>query len=128
MSMTVQRTDGVNYVAIFNKRGNDVNSADPNNPTGYHFAIKTLMDTAISNGGFTWPTQGVNGQWVDFSNGNAGDGSYEDSWDDVQLAIDSSPDEATLNFQAGDTNWTGTINQKIRLRAPAGGVVRIGQQ
>ena len=128
MSMTVQRTDGVNYVAIFNKRGNDVNSPDPNNPVGYHFAIKTLMDTAISNGGFVWPTQGVDGQWLDFANAGAGDGSYEDSWSGVQDALDSSPEEATLNFKAGASDWTGTINQVVRLRAPQGGVVRIGQQ
>lgn len=25
------------------------------------------------------------------------------------------------------TNWTGSINQKMRIRAPLGGVVRIGQ-
>jgi hypothetical protein len=122
-SMLVQRNDGINYVVIFNKTGTDVNSAQ-----GYHFAMQSLIDTEITNGGFAWPSQGVDGQWVDFNNGAAGGGSYEDSWDDVALALASSPDEATLNFKASTSDWTGTISQKIRLRAPQGGVVRIGQQ
>jgi len=127
MSMLVQRADGINYAVIFNKNGNDVNSADPNNPTGYHFAIQSLIDTAIANGGFTWPTQGVDGQWVDFAGAFPGAGSFEVPWGAMSVALADSPDEATLNFQAGSTVWTGTINQKVRLRAPQGGVVRIGQ-
>ncbi len=123
MSMTVQRADGINYVAIFNKNGTDVNSNQ-----GYHFAIQALMDAEIQGGGFTWPTQGVDGQWVDFNNGGVGVGSFEDAWRDAGNALASAMDEATLNFRDGTSDWTGTINQRVRLRAPAGGTVRIGQQ
>lgn len=128
MSMLVQRADGVNYVVLFNKRGNDVNSADPANPTAYHFAMQALMDAEITAGGFTWPTQGVDGQWVDFAGAFPGEGSFEIPYGAMSVALPASPDEATLNFKPGTTVWTGTINQKVRLRAPQAGIVRIGQQ
>jgi CubicO group peptidase (beta-lactamase class C family) len=115
-----QRDDGANFAIIFNKGTGG---------TTYAPDLQALINTEIDNGGFAWPTQGVDGQWVDFNNGAAGDGSYEDSWSDFQDALDSSPAEATLDFKTGDTNWTGTINQVVRLRAPQSGVVaRIGQQ
>jgi len=126
MSMLVQRADGINYAVVFNKNGNDVNSADPNNPTGYHFAIQSLIDAEITAGGFTWPTQGVDGQWVDFAAAGTGEGSYETPWDDVGDALTESPFEATVNFKPGASGWTGTINQRVRLRAPQGSAV-IGQ-
>ena len=126
MSMTVQRADGINYVVIFNKNGNDVNSPDPNNPVGYHFAMQSLVDTAITNGGFTWPTQGVDGQWADFD-AVGGNGSFEQPWDDVSVAMAASPFEATVNVKPSTTNWTGTINQRVRMRAPLG-TARIGEQ
>lgn len=126
MSMTVQRPDGVNYAVIFNKNGNDVNSPDPNNPVGYHFAIQSLIDAEINNGGFAWPTQGVDGQWVDVSIGLGGDGAYELPWNNIGAALAQSPDEATLNFKPGSSGWTGTINQRVRLRSPQG-LVRLGQ-
>lgn len=128
MSIVVQRADGVNYAVLFNKRGNDVNSADPNNPTGYHFAIQGLINAQLNGGGFTWPTQGVDGQWADFSQAAAGDGSYETPWNEFDVAMAASPHEATVNLRAGVSDWTGTINQRVRLRNPQAGVARIGQQ
>lgn len=114
-----QRSDGVNFAIIFNK-----GTAG----TTYARDMRDLIDAELDKGNITWPTQGVDGQWVDFTNGAAGDGSYEDSWSDMQDAITSSPDEATLNFKASVSDWTGTIDQKVRLRAPQGGVAVIGQQ
>lgn len=114
-----QRSDGVNFAVIFNKGTVG---------TTYALDMRDMIDDALDNGGFAWPTQGVDGQWVDFTNAAAGEGSYEDPWNDVPLALADSPDEATLNFKAGISGWTGTINQRVRLRAPQGGVVRIGQQ
>ena len=114
-----QRPDGVNFAVITNNGLAD----DPLNE------LRDMLDAYFDNGGFTWPTHGVEGQWVDFGNAGIGDGSYEDPWSDMQDALDSSPAEATLNFTSGDSDWTGTLNQIVRLRAPQAGVVaRIGQQ
>lgn len=128
MSMLVQRPDGVNYLAVFNKNGTDVNSPDPSNPVSYHFAIQALMDAQINAGGFTWPTQGVDGQWVDFAGAFPGEGSFEIPFGAMSSALAASPPEATLNIKPGTTVWTGVLNQRVRLRAPLAGVVRIGQQ
>lgn len=122
-SRIVQRSDGVNYVVVFNKKGNDV--SDDGDGDSYNTAIKELIDDALDAGGIVWPTQGVDGQWVDFGH-PAGDGSFEQPWKSLSTALASSPDEATVNIKPGATNWTGTINQKIRIRAPLGGAA-IGQ-
>ncbi|MCA9245295.1 MAG: beta-lactamase family protein [Phycisphaerales bacterium] len=120
----VQRSDGVNYVVLFNKKGNDVNSADPNNPDSYNVAIKTLIDAAIDGGGFTWPTQGIDGTWADVAE-SGGEGSYEEPWGDVDDALAAQPSEGTLNFRPGTSDWTGVINQRVRLRSPQGSM-RLG--
>jgi CubicO group peptidase (beta-lactamase class C family) len=127
MSMLVQRSDGINFAVIFNKNGNDVNSPDPNNPTGYHFAIKAAIEDAIDAGGFTWPAQGVDGQWTDFNEVGVGDGSFEDPWNDVPTTLAQIADEGTVNIKPSTSDWTGVINQKVRIRAPLGTAV-IGQQ
>ena len=124
-SRLVQRSDGVNYVVLFNKKGNDVNSPDPDNPISYNSAIKTLIDAVLDSGGITWPTQGVDGQWTDFSS-SAGDGSFEDPWDSLSIALAEMAHEGTMNIKPSSSTWTGTINQTIRLRAPLG-TVTIGQ-
>lgn len=121
MSMLVQRADGVNYVVIFNKRGNDVDSGN-----GYHIAIRDLIDAEIDGGGFTWPSQGVDGQWIDFAGAFPGDGSFENPWGAVSVALADSPDEATLNVKPGSSVWTGVIDQRVRIRAPLG-TATIGQ-
>ncbi len=114
-----QRSDGVNFAVIFNKGTIG---------TTYALQMRDMIDAELDLGTITWPTQGVDGQWVDFSNGAAGDGSFEEAWSDAGDALASAMDEATLNFKAGTSDWTGTISQKVRLRAPQGGVVRIGVQ
>lgn len=107
------REDGVIFCILFNKS----KSGDG------HYAIElgAIFDDMLDqmgDDGFAWPTRGVDGQWIDFDNPVAGNGSYENSWSDFDLALASSPDKATLNFRSGDNPWTGTINQRIRLRAP----------
>lgn len=122
-SLMVQRSDGINFAVIFNKKGDDVNSGNE-----YSREIKALIEGTINVGGFTWPTQGGDGQWADFSEAAAGEGSFEEPWNNLSLSLSDIADEGTLNIKSGTTNWTGTINKKVRIRAPFGGVVRIGQQ
>jgi CubicO group peptidase (beta-lactamase class C family) len=120
-SMLVQRTDGVNYAVLFNKRGTDVNSGQ-----GYHFAIQSLINAQLNGGGIVWPTQGVDGQWVDLDTIVLGNGSFEQPWLNMPQALSFSPPEATVNIKPSSSSWTGIINQRIRIRAPLG-TVTIGQ-
>ncbi|MBK9120326.1 MAG: beta-lactamase family protein [Phycisphaerales bacterium] len=113
-----QRSDGVNFAVIFNAGGPGTN---------FGGQMRDLLDGVLDGGGFTWPDQGVDGQWVDFSAG-MGDGSYEFPWADLGVALGSSPAKATLNLRASVSDWTGVINQRVRLRNPQNGVARIGQQ
>ncbi len=116
-SWMVQRDDGVNFAVIVNKRLD-------NDPI---FEMRDMIHAEIDGGGFTWPTQEVDGQWADFSEVSAGDGAYESPWSDFTDALSASPAEATVNVKASTSDWTGVINQKIRLRNPQPGVARIGQ-
>ncbi len=119
-SRVQSRTDGVNWAVVFNKGGPGTN---------WSGQFRTLMNDTLDAGGISWPTQGVEGQWVQFGGfGLPGSGAYENPWRFFQVALSQSPDEATLNFKPGQSSWTGVINQKIRLRAPEGGAARIGQQ
>jgi len=119
-SMLAQRSDGINFAYIFNKRLGDSVFNDPRDN------IDSMIDTLVSMAGagtFTWPTQGVDGQWVQFGNGRgSGEGSFENPWSNMDVALASSPQEATVNFRPGTSNWTGDINQVIRMRAPLGPV------
>ncbi len=113
-----QRSDGVNFVVIFNKGTVG---------TTYALDMRDLIDAELDAGTITWPTQGVDGQWVDFTQFFGGSGAYERPWRLLGIALSASPAKATLNFKPGTSSWTGTINQRVRMRAPEGGVVRIGQ-
>jgi hypothetical protein len=115
-----QRSDGVNFAIIFNKGTNGTNWAQQ---------MRNMIDDELDNGApIAWPTQGVDGQWVDLDKLLPGNGSYENPWKLMGGALAGAADEATLNFKPGTSSWTGTINQRVRLRAPQAGVVaRIGQ-
>lgn len=119
-SMLAQRSDGINFAYIFNKRLGDSVFNDPRDN------IDGMIDTLAGMAGagtFTWPTQGVDGQWVEFNNGRGvGEGSFEVPWAGVDVALLNSPQEATVNFKPGTSSWTGDINQVIRMRAPLGPV------
>jgi len=113
-----QRSDGVNFAVIFNQRDNG--------GTDFGTTMAGLINAALDAGGITWPSQGVDGQWVDFGAPLFGTGSYEEPWRFLGIALSNSVDEATLNFKPGSSSWTGSIAQRVRLRAPEGGVVSIG--
>jgi hypothetical protein len=106
-----QRSDGINYAIV-------LNDSSPN--AQVVTAIRNQLDALFDSNTLSWPTQGVDGQWVDFANGQAGDGSFENPWQGFQTALSSSPNEATLNLKPASSSWTGTITQEIRLRAPLG--------
>jgi hypothetical protein len=113
-----QREDGINFAIVFNKGTVG---------TTYSGDMRDLINDEIDNGGFVWPTRGVDGQWADFNELALGEGSFEEPWNNVTLALGEIADEGTLNIKQGTSSWTGTINQTVRVRAPLG-TVRIGEQ
>ena len=42
-----------------------------------------LLDALISNGGFTWPTQTVDGVWMDFTHTGPEQGCYDEPFDSI---------------------------------------------
>jgi len=115
-SVVAQRIDGVNFAVIFNRR------EPPGASYDYISDITTLIETEIAFVS-SWPTQGVDGQWVDLDD-SGGNGSYEDPWGSLSAALLETPHEGTLNLKASSSpSFTGTIDQKVYLRAHGGPVV-----
>jgi len=138
-----QRPDDIHFAVHFNASNYGAVIGGPEffrqllNEVGldesYATQIRELLDAKIDEllskevrRGFTWPTQGVDGQWVDFEHVGLAVGSYESPYSTIPHALGSTPGEGTLNFKPGSSSWTGTISQQVRLRAH-GGRVRIGE-
>lgn len=115
-----RRGDGNCFCVLFNRRS--VSSGG----TSFGSAINSLIDGAISAGGFTWPTQCVDGTWVDFVGGSlSGNGTFFDPFLELQDGIDAVPVTGRVQIKPGETDWTGTITKPLILNAPLG-AARIG--
>ena len=121
MALAYQRQDGFNFVAIFNRHQPDA---------GTNLSMRaTLMQglaAAATDPSMNWPETGVDGQWVRFESSATGEsGSFDQPYTDLTTALQNAPSEETLNI-TGESDWTGTIDQVVRLRAHYGTAV-IGQ-
>lgn len=65
------------------------------------------------------------GNWLEFGFG-AYAGSFEYPYRSLPIALSHTPSGGFLYIKAGNSNWTGTINQAVRIHA-WGGTVTIGQ-
>lgn len=111
-----QRPDGINYVALFN---NEAQQGE---------VLIALVNALIDGGGLTWPTQEVDGFWMDFAyTGSAPQfGSYNAPFRTIGTAITTTQGHGVkLHCKPGTSNWTGTLNYTMRFDAPLG-TVRIG--
>ncbi len=112
-----QRSDGINYAILLNKRAAE---------TMYVRELKPLIDGAIEAGGFTWPTEEVDGVWFDFEHYSDAQGCYDEpynSFTDLQHVLPYSK----VLLKASTSSWTGTITRgDIIMTAPEGSAV-IGQ-
>jgi CubicO group peptidase (beta-lactamase class C family) len=116
-----RRGDGICFVALFNRRS--VLSSD----SAFGSAISGLIDTAITSGGFDWPTQCVDGTWVDFVGGSVtGNGTFFDPYQSLSQGINAAPFGGNVQIKPGTSSWVGVITKRLTLRAPMG-VVRIGE-
>jgi len=93
--------------------------------------LKTSLNNLINLGtghGWSWPEASSDGVWVRVNSAAAdGMGGYNSPWNGFGNAVTKAQANTRLRFKAGDSNWTGTINKRLRLDAPLG-QVRIGFQ
>jgi CubicO group peptidase (beta-lactamase class C family) len=108
-----QRDDGINYAILLNKRVSDGSYM-------YVRELTVLIDNMIDNGGFTWPTQTVDGVWFDFYYDGTELGCYDKPYDNIN-DIGNVMAYSKIRFKPGSTSWTGVITRgNITLSAPEG--------
>lgn len=114
-SIVRARSDDIGIVVLLNER---IGAGAP-----YH-AAEELADRidVIIDGGVAWPTQCIDGQWVDDS-GLLGIGSYDTPFHTLTWALGNITSGTKLLFHPGDYNWTGVLSSKLRLDAPFGSAI-----
>ena len=81
----------------------------------------------VAQPGFAYPTNFATDNWVDFGAGGGGTGTFSSPMSTIDAILPTVQDRGRVKFKPGNTNWTGTITQPVRLDAPLG-TVKIGQQ
>ena len=88
--------------------------------------VGTVLDGVIDAGGISWPTQCVDGTWVDFHHPSPGSGNFDDPYSTLGAGLANTPYRARMRIKDGSTNWAGTITQRVELHAQTGSAI-IGQ-
>lgn len=124
-SIMLQRNDGINIVVFFNQWSRNDPDIDHYASEMARIISEEVIDAAMVS---TWPTECVDGFWVDF---NSSDpvvfGSYNAPFNTMRQALGFVTDGTKLRFKPGATNWTGALSKKMRLDCPRG-LVRIGAE
>ncbi len=116
-----QRSDGINYVILLNKRVPDDNQ--PN----YVDEIKALLEAAIDDGSITWPSRSVDGVWMDFAHSGVEQGCYDKPLNSID-DLSGLPPYSKVRIKEGSTGWEGTIGTPhMLLTGVQGSSVIIGQ-
>lgn len=118
------RDDGVVIYAGINRRTE--NGVQIPLLPGLKASINALIDQGSGNG-WSWPNTSSDGVWVQMTNRALPDGlgGYNSPWTGFGDAVTKAQPNTRLRLKAGDSNWTGTINKRLRLDAPLG-QVRLG--
>lgn len=120
-TVAAQRTDqGIHVVVLFNRQDN----CDSGVQLASDMANKIygLIGTLL-----TWPTECVDGFWVDFNTAHNGFGGYDEPIRSIPELFNAVRPGTRVRFKPGSTSWTGTLNEKLRLDCPIG-LVRLGAQ
>lgn len=107
--------DPVHIVVLFDKTAGQ----DPD----YAADVAGQIRQTILAGGFTWPTDSVDGFYVDSGTSAAGFGGYSDPFGSMSAAIQNTQDGSKLHLKPGVHAWSGTLAHKALLDAPFGGAV-----
>lgn len=118
-SVAKQLTNGVNYVVLLNKRV-------PGSPTPtivYVDGFATDIDALVMDPGLVWPTQSVDGEWIDFAYTQDERGTYDEPYNSLDDLLLVSP-YTQYRIKPGASTWTGTFRRgPLTLSAPQGSVV-----
>ncbi|NOT02304.1 MAG: serine hydrolase [Phycisphaerales bacterium] len=110
-----------NIVVLFPADGNSTYSDN-----GYAADMGAIITNVIADG-VTWPTTCVDGTWIDFEGFfPLSFGSYNYPYFSIATGIGGATDGTRIRLKPGSTNWTGTINKRLRIDAPFGTAI-IGQ-
>lgn len=116
-SAMMARSDDIGIVVLINQR---IGSGAP-----YHAAEEIAIRISdIIDGGVTWPTQCIDGFWVDCVP-PGGAGNFASPFGGLEDALDHTAAASRLQIRPGEYNWTGVIDRRLSLHAPLG-TVRIG--
>lgn len=102
----------------------DCNRCNTDAPCYYASEAISLVENLIDFGLVTsWPTDCVDGFWVDFGAASPGGGSHDDPFSTMSGALAATTDGTKLRLKSGSTSWTGVIEELTLLDAPDGAVV-----
>lgn len=117
-----QRSDGINIVVLFNQ--NQASGSDFSSLLAQEI---DLLINIMNLSGSAWPTQCVDGFWVDPTPAvTSFYGAYDQPFEGMQDALNYVTDGSKLRLLAGSTSWTGTLSKRLLLDAPEG-TIFIGQ-
>jgi len=137
-ALTRKRGDGINYVVLFNRREtdefggycadwspcmDDTDCTQGECEKSWANQVRTVLDSVIDAGGINWPTRCVDGIWVDFNHPSLGVGNFDDPFSTLDAGLANTPDRARMRIKDGNTNWAGTINQRVELHGMLGSAV-----
>jgi len=137
-ALTRQRSDGINYVVLFNRKEasgsggycadgsvcmDDVDCAPGVCITSWATLVQIALDDVMNAGGINWPTQCVDGTWVDFNYQSPGSGNFDNPFNTLGAGLANTPYRARMRIKDGGTNWAGTIGQRVELHAQTGSAV-----
>jgi CubicO group peptidase (beta-lactamase class C family) len=137
-ALTRWRSDGVNYVVLLNRKETsefgglcsdytpcteDADCAVGSCEWSWAVQISWFLDDVIDNAGVVWPTECVDGMWVDFNHSASGSGNFDDPFNTLAAGLASTPARGRLRIKGSTTSWTGTIGQRVELHATLGSAV-----
>lgn len=113
-STTLQlRGDGTRVAILMNDR-------DANNAQELYERIAAGLDARGSS--IVWPSECVDGFWVDFGAPGSVHGSYDQPFSGIPQLLQNTVDDTRVRVRPGHTAWTGVLSQRLQLLAPHGGV------
>ena len=119
-----QRTDGINFVLLINKRNPDSDGI----PYSVQFrdGFNDFLDIAYAT--WAWPTEAVDGTWFEFGYGGTEEGSYDRPYDSPSdLTQAKVPPYSKVRIKDGSIAWAGVIDlPNVLLMAPEGATAVIG--
>ena len=111
-----QRSDGIHVATLLNRRDSPQLAS----------TLRSLVYATLDNSVTTWPTNSVDGYWVDFAKTASGQGGYHDPLAYMSTALAVCDDDTKLRMKPGSSSWTGVISKRLLIDSPLAGSTVIG--